>query len=75
MVRAVLDEGRVSRFQCGLLHRSFSLIVLYKYYKRKRIRAILDEERVSQFQCGFLHQDCFLIVCTDVQEKEGVVRI
>ena len=54
------DVGRVSRFQCGLLHENFSLIVLRRYYKRRGF--VQSWERVSLFQCGFLHQDYFITV-------------
>ena len=54
------DVGRVSRFQCGLLHENFSSIVLRRYYKRRGF--VQSWERVSLFQCGFLHQDYFLTV-------------
>ena len=62
MIGAVFDVGRVSWFQCGLLHESFSLIVVHKNYKRRGFVQSLMRKRVSLFQCGFLHQDWFLTV-------------
>ena len=60
MIGAVFDVGRVSRFQCGLLHEGFSLIVLRRCYKRRGFVQSLMRKRVSRIQCGFLHQDYFL---------------
>ena len=54
-----LDVGRVSWFQCGLLHEDFSSIVLRRYYKRRGFVQSLMRKRVSRIQCGFLHQDYF----------------
>ena len=82
MIGAVFDVGRVSRFQCGLLHEDFSSIVLRRYYKRRGFVQSLMRKRVSQIQCGFLHQDYFLFTLYKCykrrklgsQEKKGFKR-
>ena len=68
MIGAVFDVGRVSRFQRGLLHENFSLIVLRRYYKRRGF--VQSWERVSLFQCGFYIRTTSLLFCTDVTREE-----
>ena len=62
------DVGRVSRFQCGLLHENFSSIVLRRYYKRRGF--VQSWERVSLFQCGFYIRTTSLLFCTDVTSNK-----
>ena len=68
MIGAVFDVGRVSRFQCGLLHENFSSIVLRRYYKRRGF--VQSWERVSLFQCGFYIGTTSLLFCTDVTSNK-----
>ena len=68
MIGPDFDVGRVSRFQCGLLHENFSSIVLRRYYKRRGF--VQSWERVSLFQCGFYIRTTSLLFCTDVTSNK-----
>ena len=74
MIGAVFDVGRVSRFQCGLLHESFSLIVLRRCYKRRGFVQSLMRKEFLRSNVDFYIRTTSLLFCTGVTREEGFER-
>ena len=70
MIGAVFDVGRVSWFQRGLLHESFSLIVVHKSYKRRGFVQSLMRKEFLKSNVDFYIRTTSFLFCTDVTREE-----